>query len=431
MKKNKIIILFLGILLNPFFELCSMEQKNSLQTNPLNIYLKKQFDSEFTRYNILSPSIDFLIPSSQKISPSQETEIADALKKDVLFDLNSYYVSPKILTSNVLSDNYNLSFNTDDTLLTERSSFGITHFFDIPSGQLIRHRKFDNEPLVSLIIYYAIVQQWKSHHDGPPFTSLEIPIHPIAPSIFRMAAFSPDTKIVALAGENSQYDPWDKDNNGIWIFDTKTQKLIQKNIDLAWGKIWSLAFDHIGEHIAVGSSYPDIKILHRASNKIIYTLKDNGPTDNIAFHPHDNALLAATFMINAKNGNISNGIYLWNIPSEQPIQKITFSQAEIISALAFNHDGKMLAVGFKDHIKFLQRHDFPEKIQQEINTANLSQVLLWSAIIKQKNSEEQNKTPFLLHTPYMMPTIYNTTIFASLSQLAQKYLIENKLVKNS
>ncbi|MGC2310603.1 MAG: hypothetical protein WA432_03220 [Candidatus Babeliaceae bacterium] len=401
--------------------------------------------NEFLHHNVLAPSIDFLIPSSHKMSASLEKEIAHSLQQDILPKFESYDHDHTMKSDNCSFSN--LSLSSDNQTITEQSGYG-AHLFNISSSQEIHKRKLDhNNPLISLTINKARIKQWDSQHDGPPLTTLELPSYSNKPPVFRLAAaFSPNTKTVALGGEGLDYNFNDQDNSGIWIFDTATQKLIQKNTNTTWGQIWSLAYNPQGTHIAVGSN-PDIKILDIASNKVIKTLKNNGHTAKVAFHPCISTVLAATSSLNTQNPK-ERYVHLWNIASEQLLQKITLQLPQKIifpkpknvhyrsSTLVFNRNGNILAVGCNfdaqhSKIEFFKNNPLPEAIKKEFQTATLPQTLLLSAIIKQKNSGEQNKTPFSLHTPYMMPTIYNTTIFASLSQLAQKYLIENKLVKNS
>jgi dipeptidyl aminopeptidase/acylaminoacyl peptidase len=152
-------------------------------------------------------------------------------------------------------------------------------------------------------------------------------------SVTRLA-FSPDNKMLALAGHDKIIRVW------------HTARKEVRRLTGCQGDIFDVAFSPDGKLLASACTDQTARVWEVATGKEVYQLRQNAPVFAVAFSPDGRALAAAGGQhLGAMAGDTS--VYLWELATGQLRDQLRGNH-HLVTCLAFASDGKVLALGSSD-----------------------------------------------------------------------------------
>ncbi len=144
-------------------------------------------------------------------------------------------------------------------------------------------------------------------------------------------AFSPDSKIIASGGYDGTFKLWDA-----------TTGAALRTVNVAGGQIASLAFSPDGKTLAVASVAP-VKLYDVANGENLREFVQTSPdelisTDSVAFSPDGKRLASASAL----------KVNVWDVATAAKIRTLE-GHTDGVNAVAFSHNGKMIASGSNDN----------------------------------------------------------------------------------
>ncbi|MEP6911222.1 MAG: WD40 repeat domain-containing protein [bacterium] len=165
-------------------------------------------------------------------------------------------------------------------------------------------------------------------------------------SIVTSLAFSPDDQILAYGGAHTSHGPSDSNHREDFnIVLSDGQKQVAKlSCD---DRVASLAFSRQGQILAAGLDNGKILLWDATTRKLTGTMEGpRGRVTDLAFTPDGSTLATVT---NKKLRHPQPGVItLWDVETQRAIGSPLVGHKEIISAIAFSPDGKILASGGED-----------------------------------------------------------------------------------
>jgi WD40 repeat protein len=269
------------------------------------------------------------------------------------------------------------------------------------------------------------VRWWDMDPDSPAYGSFfELP-HEMDSPVFECVAFSPDERLLAASTKDGHVLLWDIDRTSPTFKHLLKSRVAEEMI--RGGRSW-LAFHPRAQILATVPKNGQIELLNTNPDSAKFgELLDRFPSDklfsHLAFSPDGQSLAAAEW------NYYYGGVHIWEVDIDNLRlgQKIaTFRpETKFIGTMAFNPDGKQLAIGLFDHnvelwdiqqgspgygqkVKTLTGHEYdlfgiaysPDGKQLASVAGRDKQALLWDVDPESPSFGEQVGLP-LTHTSFV------------------------------